>query len=182
MQVLTDGGYTGEKPGVALALGYFDGVHRGHAEVIAAARDYAAANGLAAAVFTFTIGANGHKGKRLLPEADKHNALAALDVGYCFEPDFESFQSLSPEEFFETFILGKYKAKAVFCGTNYSFGAHRAGNAKRLEQLCRAHGLYFCEVPLALYEGEAVSTSRIKAALDAGDTKLANALLGRECF
>ena len=182
MTVLEHGGYPEGGAGVALALGYFDGVHTGHARVIGAAAEYAKGHALDTAVFTFTIGQDGHKGKRLLDEGQKHTALEALGVDYCFEPPFDSFKSLTPEQFFERLILKQYRAKAVFCGEDYRFGARRAGDAATLCALCAAHGVHFETVGMAYYAGKPVSTSRIKAALAAGDIKAANDMLGRALF
>ena len=182
MVVLESGGYPEGGAGVALALGYFDGVHLGHAKVIGAAVSYAKEHALDAAVFTFTIGKNGHKGERLLNEKQKRAALDALGVNYCFEPPFDSFKSLTPGQFFEGLILGHYNAKAVFCGEDYRFGAQRAGDAATLRALCEKHGVHFETVGMAYHAGEPVSTSRIKAALAAGDVAAANEMLGRKLF
>ncbi len=182
MIVLENGGYPAGGPGTALALGYFDGVHLGHTRVIGAAAAYAKEHALDPAVFTFTIGQDGHKGKRLLTEGQKRVALEVLGVAYCFEPPFDSFKHLTPDTFFEQLILSRFHAKAVFCGEDYRFGAQRAGDAQTLRALCAGHGVYFEMAGIAFYDGAPVSTSRIKAALAAGDIDTANAMLGRRLF
>lgn len=172
--------YPAGGPGAAIAIGYFDGVHTGHQAVIRAAGEYAAANGLDLAVFTFLLPDKTQiKGRRIFSAGQKHTALAALDVKYCFEPAFESFCGLGPEEFFEKMLLGQYSAKAIFCGEDFGFGANRAGNVPLLRQLCSRAGVALQVVPLAVYGGQAVSSSRIRQALAAGDIPRVNAMLGR---
>ncbi len=178
--VRNKGGYPGSGPGTAVAMGFFDGVHIGHAAVIHAAREYAQQHGLDLAVFTFSrAGLAGDKGKLLQSPRQKHDLLAEIGVKYCFEPPFESFCDVSPEAFFEQMLRGRYKAKALFCGEDFAFGKGRAGDVRLLRRLCEARDMALSVVPLALYEGDVVSSSRIRAALGAGDLTAANAMLGR---
>ncbi|NLW79655.1 MAG: riboflavin biosynthesis protein RibF [Ruminococcaceae bacterium] len=169
----------GIKP-TAVALGFFDGVHIGHQAVISAARDAAVAAGWQPAVFTFTQpSGQSTKGRQIITLDQKNHVLAELGVQYCFEPPFESFSALSPEAFFAEMLMGEYRAKALFCGENYGFGAKRAGNVQRLRELCYANGIHLNVVPTTLYQGLAVSSSRIRQALAAGDMPAAAAMLGR---
>lgn len=180
MKVRKEGGYSGGKPGTALALGYFDGVHIGHQAVIAAARKAAEAHGLDTAVFTFYApGATGPKGRRIFTQEQKHRQLELLGVEYCFEPPFSSFKAMEPRRFFEEMLLGGYRAKAVYCGDNFGFGAKRAGNAEMLRQMCAEQGILFATVPMAQWQGAPVSSSRIREALVEGRIPDANAMLGR---
>lgn len=180
MQLIRQGGLSAEGPGTALALGYFDGVHIGHAQVVAAAAQYAAAHGLRLAVFTFLRkGGPKEEKKRVMNEAQKQHALQALGVELCFEPAFASFCGLSPEEFFVQNILKKYRAKALFCGENYGFGARRAGDTTLLGALCKEFGLALTVLPLAVWKGAPVSSSRIRGTLAMGDMEDVCAMLGR---
>lgn len=166
--------------GSAVALGFFDGVHTGHQAVIRAAVEWAAARGLAPAVFTFRLTpGNGMKGGRICPESEKHRQMQALGAAYYMEPPFEAFRSLSPEAFVRDVLAGLYKAKAVFCGDNFTFGARAAGNVDTLQALCAGLGIQVHIVPMALYEGAPVSSTRIRAALQEGDMPAVNAMLGR---
>lgn len=166
----------GDSP-AAVALGLFDGVHLGHAAVIGAARDCAREEGLRCAVFTFEGGQKGQK--HLLTEEQKHRELAALGVETCYQPPFESFCALSPEDFFSEMLAGEYNAKILVCGENFAFGAKRAGNAALLGRLCEARGMALKVAPMAGYKGQAVSSSRIRAALAEGNMEDVNAMLGR---
>lgn len=164
----------------ALALGYFDGVHMGHRAVIGAAVQAARQQGLALAVFTFALGQKPGVANALLQtEEQKRRVLAELGVEYCFSPLFSSFRGLSPEAFFEEVLLAGCHAKALFCGQDFAFGQNRAGNAALLGEMSRENGVQMQVVPMAEYKGEAISSSRIRAALAAGDIEDVNAMLGR---
>lgn len=164
----------------SVALGYFDGVHLGHQAVLAAAHSYALQQGLATAAFTFVIPhTEGVKGSQIMSEQLKHRALAEAGVRYCFEPPFSEFQGMEPEEFFVKMIVGQFRAKAIACGPDYGFGAKRAGDIRLLQKLCTAHDVHLQVVPVTVWQGQAVSSSRIRAALQQGDITAVNAMLGR---
>ncbi len=164
----------------ALALGYFDGIHKGHTAVIQTAVDYAKRLGLCPAVFTFQRGIHqGGQKKQIISEEQKHTLLAQLGVEICYEPDFSSFKHLAPRDFFETYLIGKYHAKALFCGENYGFGKQRAGNTSHLAALCEEFGLHLQVLALSEQNGETLSSSRIRMALEQGDVGEAHQLLGR---
>lgn len=179
MQITKDGNYTGTLEGTALALGFFDGLHTGHKAVISAAVNEARKAKLAPAVFTFSMNGEGPKGDLLLTPEQKHRALEEFGVEFCFEPGFSSFHDLSPRQFFDQMLVGQYKAKAVFCGEDFGFGAKRAGNAALLGGFCAEAGILFNALPMAYWRGAAVSSSRIRRALAAGQIEEANTMLGR---
>lgn len=164
----------------AVALGFFDGVHLGHRAVIDAARAAAQARGLKLAVFTFSQPPGQPlKGRQILTTDQKHEALEALGVHYCFEPPFDSFHSQTPRQFFEQMLMGEYRAEALACGDDFNFGAQRAGDTQLLQALCDQNGLTLSVVPTAIYGGAPVSSSRIRQAIATGDIPAASAMLGR---
>lgn len=180
MKVYSELAPLGAARGTAVALGFFDGVHIGHQAVIRAAARHAGARGLAPAVFTFSLPLkNAMKGGRICPESEKHRQMEALGAAFYMEPPFEQFRALSPERFVRDVLAGLCRAKAVFCGDNFTFGARAAGNVDTLKELCAPLGIEVHIVPMALYEGVPVSSSRIRAALEAGDIPAVNAMLGR---
>ncbi|MDY4166357.1 MAG: riboflavin biosynthesis protein RibF [Fournierella sp.] len=166
--------------GCSVALGFFDGVHLGHQAVIRAAALDAAENGRSAAVFTFQLPLSSTmKGGRLQSETEKHQVMEGLGVEYYMEPPFEAFCGQSPEEFVERILHRGFKARAVFCGDNFTFGKKAAGNVETLRQLCEPLGIRVQVVPMATYQGQLVSSTRIRAALAEGDIPAVNAMLGR---
>lgn len=170
----------GRAQGSAIALGFFDGVHIGHQAVIKAAVEYAAAQGLEPAVFTFSLPLkSGMKGRRICTDAEKHRQMEALGVRCYLEPPFEEFCRLSPQQFVQEVLADLCSAKAVFCGDNFTFGANAAGDVNLLRELCAPLGIRVHMVSMAQYEGQTVSSSRIRQALEAGEIGAANAMLGR---
>lgn len=165
--------------GSAVALGFFDGVHLGHRAVLNTAVCYAGAYGLTPAAFTFSLPAgNTLKGGRILSNAQKQARIGRQGIAYCLEPPFESFCALSPEDFVQTILVGCLGAKAVFCGDNFTFGAHAAGDVALLRALCAQAGITVQVVAMAQYAGQTVSSTRIRAALEEGRLADANAMLG----
>ena len=179
MNILNTLAPVGAPNGSAVALGYFDGVHLGHRRVLGAAVEYAAAHGLTPAAFTFSLpGGQSLKGGRILSAGQKHARVAALGITAYMEPPFESFRSLSPEDFVNKILVECFAAKAVFCGDNFTFGASAAGNVDRLKELCAPLGIAVTIVDMAQYGGQTVSSTRIRAALEEGRIEDANAMLG----
>lgn len=166
--------------GTALALGYFDGVHKGHQKVLLAAKQFAGQKGFSSAVFTFGLGQKpGVEACMLQTTQQRTQELENLGMEFCFQPPFASFQSLSPRQFFEEMLVKQYNARAVFCGPDFAFGAKRAGNTALMQTLCNEHGVFLQVVPVAMYEGEPISSSRIRAALAGGEIETVNGMLGR---
>ena len=175
-QTLTPVATTG---GCAVALGYFDGVHCGHRMVLGSAVRYASENGLDAAAFTFELPGNQTlKGGRILSPAQKHARMESLGIQQYLEPPFEAFRDLSPEDFVQKVLVDCFRAKAVFCGKNFTFGARAAGDVEMLHTLCEPLGIVVHIVPMAQYGAQAVSSTRIRAALEEGRLDDANAMLG----
>lgn len=169
---------SGEK-GCAVALGYFDGVHCGHRMVLGSVVRYAAENGLAPAAFTFELPGNQTlKGGRILSAAQKHLRMESLGIEQYLEPPFEAFRDLSPEDFVQKVLVECFRAKAAFCGKNFTFGARAAGDVEMLHTLCEPLGISVHIVPMAQYGAQAVSSTRIRAALEEGRLDDANAMLG----
>ena len=167
--------------GTAVALGYFDGVHIGHRAVLNAAVDYAAQHGLHSAAFTFALPeTGGFKGKKILSAEEKHRRIEKTGIDCYLRPPFSLFRSLSPEAFVFDILRDAFGAKAVFCGDNFTFGKNKAGNVIVLQQLCKSVGIEVCIVPMAQYNGAAVSSTRIRTALENGDIPAVNAMLGED--
>ncbi len=164
--------------GCAIAMGYFDGLHIGHHAVIETAVNWANENGALPALFTFELPQkNVLKGKRLMRTADKHDAIAAMGIAHYIEPSFDEIKGLSAEEFVDI-LINTLGVRAFVCGENFKFGAKAAGDVALLQALCAARGVAVLVVPLAQYQGEVVSSTRIRAALAAGDIPAVNAMLG----
>lgn len=164
--------------GCAVAMGYFDGLHIGHHAVIQTAVDWAAAHDAQPALFTFELPRkNDLKGSQLIGATDKHAAIESMGVTHYIEPQFAEIKDCSPVDFVDK-LIDTLGARALVCGENFTFGAKAAGNVALLQSLCAARGVAVLVVPLAQYQSEPVSSTRIRAALAVGDISAVNAMLG----
>lgn len=167
-------------PSTAVALGLFDGVHRGHQAVIRAAADCAPE--LMPAVFTFRFDTRAVVTKKqfgtlLRPEL-KAKKLEENGIRFMLEPPFSTIMKMEPESFIQGILFNFMHAKAVFCGEDFRFGKNAAGDTRLLRSACQKNGVRFEIVRPVLDDGVPVSSTRIRAALREGDVPLANRLLG----
>lgn len=175
-----------EFTGGAVTVGNFDGVHRGHCELVAAAKRWAGRVGGPAVAVTFDpppaalLHPRPDKATPLTTFGDRGDLLHAAGVDHVVVLRTDAgLLSLSPEAFFEDVILGLFRAKAVVEGYNFRFGRARAGDTAALRGLCEGADVAFEEVPPLVVAGGPVSSSRVRAALNAGDVAAAAGLLGR---
>ena len=90
--------------------------------------------------------------------------MAELGITEYQEAPFADFCALSPEDFVRKVLVDCFAARAVFCGDNFTFGAKAAGNVALLQTLCAAQGIETRVVEMAQYQGQVVSSTRIRAA------------------
>lgn len=170
--------------GASIALGNFDGVHRGHQAVIAAARTAAGAMGAPLGVAVFEP----HPRRffqpsappfRLQSAAQRARALAELGVDEVFEVGFDAALSQSSDrDFAEKLLRDCLGARHVCVGADFRFGRGRMGDAASLARLGEEFG--FGVTAVAPVGGEdKVSSSGVRAAIEAGDMERAEALLSR---
>ena len=169
--------------GLTVALGSFDGVHLGHAALISRAVDDARANHRASAVWTFSDDPAvlpGKSGMRSITTLDeKLDLIAALGVDYAILAGFADVRSLSPEEFVRDMLMRCCGAKTVVCGFNYTFGKNGAGKPDTLKSIMGDNCII---VDPVCVDGEPVSSSAVRALLEAGDAEEAAKLLGHYFF
>jgi riboflavin kinase/FMN adenylyltransferase len=167
-----------DKP-TAAVLGYFDGVHKGHAAVIAAARQ----TGLEVTVVTFLQHPSEVLQNRsvamLMNSALKEEAFVALGVDNLIYLDFAAFKDISAEDFIYDILIAKLRSKYVFCGFNYRFGKGGLASSKELLEICKKHGIEGICVEPVLIEGLAVSSTQIRKLVENGEMGKAALLLGR---
>lgn len=171
--------------GAVVALGNFDGVHRGHQAVITQAVTLAKNAKCKAAVMTFephptTVFSGKEPAEfRLSNTQAKAKLVAALGADFIFEVPFdERLFTLSASEFVEQILLERFQVKGVVCGYDFVFGHKRSGDVSVLSALSKQYGFDFVAVD-AIGEADAVvSSSSIRKALQAGDLEKANNMLG----
>ncbi|MEN6326308.1 MAG: bifunctional riboflavin kinase/FAD synthetase [Syntrophomonas sp.] len=167
-----------------LALGNFDGVHRGHQKLIYELVSLARANRGQAAAFIFEP----HPAKVLSPDrAPKMLATperqaelfqaSGLDV-LIYNAFTREIACWSPEEFVEKILVKRLKVREAFVGFNYSFGHKGAGTPEMLEQLGNKYNFKANIIAPVEIDGQVVSSSLIRQALDRGDIEFAHRMLG----
>ena len=170
------GGARTPAPFVA-ALGDFDGVHTGHREVLRYAAALAAKEGVASAAWFFRDSPK--SGVPVLTGTDEKRALIAeCGVDFALTEDFSAVRDLSPEDFVNEYLI-PLGCRGAVCGFNFRFGRGAAGDASLLDALCKGAGIAFAAVPPVEWNGEPVSSTRIREAIACGDVEDAAKMLGR---
>jgi len=167
-----------------VVIGNFDGVHRGHLAVLAAARGLAGAGPVVAVTFEphpLAVLRPDHAPAVLTPLAEKLRLLRAAGADDVLVLVFDAaLAGWSPTEFVQRVLVDRLRARVVVVGENFRFGHRAAGDVALLRRLGGAAG--FAVVPAALATvplGPRVSSSLIRERLAAGDVEAARAALGR---
>jgi riboflavin kinase/FMN adenylyltransferase len=174
--------------GAVVAIGNFDGVHRGHKAVIAAAQQRAAALGRPAAALTFEPHPRSffHPGEplfRLTDATTKLRLLAATGLDGAIVLTFdEALANLSAEDFVKRILVERFAVAGAAIGFNFHFGANRAGSPDFLVAEGKRHGFAVDIVPPLRDRGRPVSSRPIREALAGGRLEAAAELLGYPWF
>jgi riboflavin kinase/FMN adenylyltransferase len=183
--LLTHGACDATLPPVALTIGNFDGIHRGHQAMLERLVDEARKRALVGCVLTFEphpreFFAPRSAPTRLASLREKFELLAAHKVERVHVQRFTgSFAALEPEAFVERVLAKRLKARWLLIGEDFRFGAKRAGDLALLKGLAGRYGYEVEIMPAVTRAGARVSSSAVRTALASGDLASAEALLGR---
>ncbi|MEH7335582.1 bifunctional riboflavin kinase/FAD synthetase [Neobacillus drentensis] len=171
-------------PPLAMALGYFDGVHRGHQQVILEAKKQAEDKGFQSAVMTFdphpsvVLGKGEQHVQYITPLSEKIKIIEGLGIDYLFIVHFTAeFANLLPQEFIDQFVIG-LNVKHVVAGFDFSYGRMGKGTMETLPFHSREEFSYTI-VPKFSEGNEKVSSTRIRKMLKEGNMEDLPNLLGR---
>jgi len=174
-----------DERGSVVVVGNFDGVHRGHVAVLADAVELARARGLAAYVLTFdphpsaVVGGSGER-PRLLSLSRRSELITATGIDRVFVRRFDTaFASWPPDRFVEELLVRTLRARVVVVGTNFRFGARRAGDLPALTEMGARLGFEAHAHRIVGDAGGPFSSSRARAAVEQGDMPAVTRVLGR---
>lgn len=173
----------------ALAIGNFDGVHRGHQALLARLRAQASALGIDAAVMTFephpreffalNSGDIDRAPARIANLRDKLASLDAAGVDRVIVEHFNAqFAALSPQAFVEQILVAGLHVRWLLVGEDFRYGTSRAGTVETLTEAGRCHGFEVVTLPNVVHAAERISSSAVRAALAAGNFARTRDLLG----
>ncbi|AIE75374.1 MULTISPECIES: bifunctional riboflavin kinase/FAD synthetase [unclassified Synechocystis] len=170
----------------AIALGNFDGVHRGHGVVLRQVMNFAQAveHPLHSAVVSFNPHPrsffSGRTQPLLTPLPEKAEQLTVIGIEQLvLLPFTEKLANLSPREFVQSILVEQLQAKFISVGEDFCFGYQRQGNVQDLARLGQEFGITVAIAELEQTDTERISSSRIRKALKEGQLATANNLLGR---
>ena len=174
--------------GAYVAIGNFDGLHRGHQSIIQALRQRAAAAGVPALMLTFEphprdVFAPAPFMFRLTQGDAKARLAEALGLdGIIILPFDHAFSQTEAEDFVETILVVQLGARGVITGSDFHFGRQRRGTPAFLRAAGERSGFAVETLDLMDEGDEPISSSRIRAALSEGAVAAANRLLGYHWF
>ncbi|MCM1523847.1 MAG: riboflavin biosynthesis protein RibF [Ruminococcus sp.] len=169
--------------GAAVALGIFDGVHRGHAAVISRAVKYSEEAGLVPSVCTFKTASVDTKGGEYAPiysDETKCRLIEGLGIKNIRSLPFGEIKEMSGETFVRKFLIDAMKAKALVCGGDFRFGKNASCGCGDLEKLCRQSGMELIIADDVTEEDTRISSADIRRLIRQGEISRANRLLGHD--
>lgn len=179
-----DGGRGVFSHGAAVAVGSFDGPHRGHGALFSAVREYAVASGCAPGVVTFARPVAGIRRGADYPGdiatlAQRLAEYGRLGLAFAVVIDFSpEFSRMSGTGFLEV-LRKSCGVRFIAEGADFRFGHRGACGAAELADFARAHGISVCIPEAVSFGGERISSSRIRNAVSAADFASAGRMLGR---
>ncbi|PID44288.1 MAG: bifunctional riboflavin kinase/FMN adenylyltransferase [Proteobacteria bacterium] len=170
--------------GCVATIGNFDGVHKGHQKILSQVKAVAAARGVPSVVMVFEpqpreYFSQGDVPSRLMRFREKlsHLARQNIDVVLCLQFN-ERLRSLSAAEFVQQILVDKLALKHLVVGDDFRFGCDRKGDFSMLQQAGERQGFSVENTRTVIVEGERVSSSRVRVALEQHQFRLVEALLG----
>ncbi len=169
-----------------VTVGVFDGVHRGHQQIIGTAVDAARAQGVPSVLLTFDphpseVVRPGSHPPVLTSQRLRAELVEKLGIDVvCVLPFTRDFSRLTPDEFVHAVLVEHLHAKHVVVGENFRYGHKAAGDVTSLTAAGRRWGFSVDGVPLLGSADTTWSSTYVRACVDAGDVEAAASALGRD--
>jgi len=184
MKVLENGNGI-SKNGVGIGLGNFDGLHIGHMSLISCLFKECRKRNIVSVLYSYkrhtdeVLKSKGHT-PQILTLEKKKELLEKTEIDYLYLEDFSrEYANLSPEEFVSGILVGKFGAKVVVAGFNYTFGKKGAGDVELLMELGNKYGFECFIVPPIKIGKEAVSSTLVRKYVKKGLMEKVRLLTGR---
>lgn len=165
--------------GYSVALGLFDGLHKGHMSVLEKAKE----STFTPAVFTFDSQAFSSDEKNILKcslasEEKKEEGIKKFGIENVFAPDFNDFKDMSGEEFVKKVLIDRMRAENIVCGEDFRFGKNASCNVNDLKRFAEKYNIAFSAVKTVTNsDGEKISSGIIRKLISQGETEKANSLM-----
>lgn len=165
-----------------VCLGKFDGLHIGHQKLIKCAEEIKK-DDLQTVIFSFQMDPRLLSGnenvKFIYTKEEKHKLMETYGVDYFISYPFdEAMFGMEAETFVKEILVEQLGVKHIVVGTDFRFGYKRKGDVELLKKLSDVYGYEVMAVEKVSYEGDIVSSTRIRECIENGEIELANAMLG----
>jgi len=173
-----------ENKKLAIALGYFDGIHIGHKKIISQLVQQAKMKGIKSAIITFDKNPadyfNPEPTLNIQTFKDRQLILSSLGVDYLYELNFEKYKDLDAHDYLHNVLIKNFEPEMIIVGYNHTFGKDRGGSPSLLKEFASKYNYECIVVPEQKYQDkEEVSSTEIRKRIKYGHLNAVKALLGR---
>ena len=168
-----------------VAIGSFDGLHKGHQKIIKKTIKIAEKRNMKSGVFSFSphpleVIAPERSPSFLVSRRQKLNILEELGIDYFFEQEFtEEFSKLTFEEFISNIMIDKIGVKHIIVGSDFKFGKNQSGNTEKLKKLSSKYNINTKIIPIIKKNTNKISSTNIRKLIKAGRVSEVKKYLGR---
>ncbi len=179
--------YSSKTPSV-ITIGTFDGVHIGHRKIINQLTTMSSTDNLVSILLSFfphpkMVLQSNNEIKLINTINEKQDLLSALNLDFLIIKEFtKEFSRLSALEFVRDILVNKLNAKHIIIGYDHHFGRNRTANIQQLREFGELYDFTVTEILAQDIDNIAISSTKIRKALNNGDIKLANNYLGYNYF
>ena len=171
--------------GHVIAIGNFDGVHKGHQKVFNEAKKYSKKNKIKFGVMTFNplpimFFNKNITNYKLTLQNQKFKLFKRYGIDFVVNAKFNrKFSKITAKKFIHNIIYKKISPKLIFVSNNFKFGNKRRGNVDLLKKLSKEHNYLLKKINPYKHNGKVISSTRIRKFLQRGNVRQANKLLSR---
>lgn len=165
-----------------IALGFFDGVHKGHSSIINTAKELAGEN-TKSLIYTLDTHPSllfGSPVPMITSQDERMDLLKSYSTDYIFlQKTDRDFLNLPPETFIKDILINKLRATHIISGENYTFGRNKSGSSKLLKKICEEKHINYTIVPFSTHNDNIISSTLIRQNILSGNVNDAAKMLGR---